>query len=205
MSALSENEADRSRRRDAILDAAYRRFSHFGYDHTSMEDIASEAGTNRPGVFSHFRDKDDIFRAVSQRLHDQALATARSARTEGTALPDALRVTLRAKVELALPTAGPPAKSTELLDPQNEVCGEICRTFAREYMALLNDVFAAGDAHGEVRLAARQFSAADAAALAHAAARGIIADHTDPATTHRRIEQFVTVLIVGLGGTEAHR
>src|SRR4051812_46951496 len=134
MSALSENEADRSRRRDAVLDAAYRRFSHFGYRRTSMDDIAAEAGVARPTVHSHFRDKDEVFRAVSQRLHDQALAVAR---TDGASLPDALRAALHAKVDLALPAAGPPAKSRELLDDDNRVCGDICRAFATEYMALL--------------------------------------------------------------------
>jgi AcrR family transcriptional regulator len=181
-----------------ILDAAYRRFSHFGYDRTSLEDIAAEAGTSRSEIHYHFRDKDDVFRSVALRLHEHALAAAQVARAPGTPLPDALRAAIRAAVALALPTAGQGAESRELLDPQNPICGDVCRAFARQHRALLTEVFAAADARGELNLAARQFSAADAAELATAAAAGIVASHTDPVLTHRRIEQFVTILVVGL-------
>jgi AcrR family transcriptional regulator len=198
MSALTEHEADRSRRRDAILDAAYRRFSHFGYDRTSLADIAAEATAPTSEVHYFFRDKDDVFRAVSLRLHEQALAAAQTARAPGIPLPDALRAALRAAVTLALPAAGPRANSRELLDPNNGICGDVCRAFARQYLALVTEVFAAADARGELNLAARQLSAADAASVATAAVAGIVASHSDWGATHRLIEQFVTVLVVGL-------
>jgi hypothetical protein len=103
-------------------------------------------------------------------------------------------------VELALPQAGLPARSSELLDVDNRLCGDICRDFATAYMALLSDVFAAADTRGEIQLAAHSLSAVDAAALAHASAVGLVADHVDPATTHRRLDQLVCVLVTGLGG-----
>jgi AcrR family transcriptional regulator len=199
MPSLHETELDRGLRRDTILDAADRRFSHFGYARTTFDDIAAEADLPRSALTRHFRDKDDLFRAVSQRQHDQALATARSAMTAS--LPDALRAALRARVELEVPMAGAQSYSSEFLDPDGALSGEISRDFTREYLAVLADVFAAGDARGEIRLAERQFSAADAAQLAHCAARGIAANHVDRATTHRRVEQFVALLIAGLGST----
>ncbi|MDQ1646400.1 MAG: hypothetical protein QOJ50_2584 [Cryptosporangiaceae bacterium] len=197
MPTPNETELDRGLRRDTILDAADRRFSHFGYGRTTFDDIAAEADLPRPALTRYFRDKDDLFRAVSQRQHDQALSTARSAMTAS--LPDALRAALRARVELDVPMAGPQSYSAEFGDPDGPISGEISRDFTREYLAVLAEVFAAGDARGEIRLAERQFSAADAANLAHCAARGIAANHVDRATTHRRIEQFVTLLIAGLG------
>jgi AcrR family transcriptional regulator len=181
-----------------ILDAAERRFSHFGYDRTSLADIAAEAATSTSEIHYHFRDKDDVFRSVSVRLHEHALTTAHGALTAGTHLPDALRTALRATAELALPAAGPRANSRELLDPQNRICGDICRSYARRHLELLTEVFATADARGELSLAARQFSAADAAELSTAAVAGVIATHAEWVTTHRRIDQFVTVLVVGL-------
>jgi AcrR family transcriptional regulator len=201
MPSPHETELDRGLRRDTILDAADRRFSHFGYARTTLDDIAAEADLPRPALTRYFRDKDDLFRAVSQRQHDQALATARSAVTAP--LPDALRAALRARVELDVPMAGPQSYSADFRDPDGPLSGEISRDFTREYLGVLGEVFAAGDARGEIRLAERQFSAADAAELAHCAARGIAANHVDRATTHRRIEQFVALLIAGLGSAGA--
>jgi len=40
-----------------ILDAAEKCFSHYGYQKTSMEDIAREAGLSRRSVYRHFPDK----------------------------------------------------------------------------------------------------------------------------------------------------
>ena len=58
-------------KRDAILNAAYRQFSHYSFRKTSMEDIAQAAGISRALIYSDFQNKDDIFRNVSIRLQDQ--------------------------------------------------------------------------------------------------------------------------------------
>ena len=50
-----------------ILQAAHHCFSHYGFQKTSMEDIAREAGVSRGSVYRHFPDKDSLFRAVSQQ------------------------------------------------------------------------------------------------------------------------------------------
>ncbi|MEX3011614.1 TetR/AcrR family transcriptional regulator [Hoeflea sp. TYP-13] len=50
-------------RRDLILQAAYKRFVNYGFKRTSMEDIAVAAGMSRPGLYQHYRNKADIFRA----------------------------------------------------------------------------------------------------------------------------------------------
>ena len=61
----------KDQKRDAILDAAYRQFSHYSFRKTSMEDIAQATGISRALIYSDFRNKDDIFRNVSIRLQDQ--------------------------------------------------------------------------------------------------------------------------------------
>lgn len=51
-------------KRQAILDAAKRLFPQFGFDGISMEAIAAEAGVSKLTVYSHFGDKDTLFRAT---------------------------------------------------------------------------------------------------------------------------------------------
>jgi len=48
----------------AILEAAKRMFTVHGYERTSMDQIASEAGVSKLTVYSHFGDKDALFAAA---------------------------------------------------------------------------------------------------------------------------------------------
>ncbi|AGI25541.1 TetR/AcrR family transcriptional regulator [Pseudomonas sp. MT3] len=48
-------------KRKAILEAAKDLFIRFGYDGSSMEAIAAEAGVSKLTVYSHFTDKETLF------------------------------------------------------------------------------------------------------------------------------------------------
>lgn len=55
-------QQDRSRvRQQRILDAALRVFSRKGYRDASVDEIASESGTSKGGVYFHFPSKDVIY------------------------------------------------------------------------------------------------------------------------------------------------
>lgn len=49
------------KKREAILDAAKRLFLQAGFDGTSVDQIATEAGVSKLTVYSHFKDKDALF------------------------------------------------------------------------------------------------------------------------------------------------
>ncbi|QGQ95083.1 TetR/AcrR family transcriptional regulator [Paenibacillus psychroresistens] len=52
-----------STRLDYVLDTAISVFSKNGYRKTSIEDIAKAAGISRQGIYLHYKNKDDLFRA----------------------------------------------------------------------------------------------------------------------------------------------
>src|SRR5687767_3931280 len=54
--------------RNAILDAAERVFSERGVSHTSLEDIAKAAGVTRGAIYWHFKNKDELFSAMVNRV-----------------------------------------------------------------------------------------------------------------------------------------
>jgi TetR/AcrR family acrAB operon transcriptional repressor len=56
--------------RYAILDAAERVFQEKGVSHTSLADIATEAGVTRGAIYWHFKNKADLFDAMFQRFMD---------------------------------------------------------------------------------------------------------------------------------------
>src|SRR5215212_2982746 len=58
-------QADRSARsRSALLEAAARGLSRYGYGNLKLERVASEAGYTRGALYHQFRDKEDLALAV---------------------------------------------------------------------------------------------------------------------------------------------
>jgi AcrR family transcriptional regulator len=58
-------------RRAAILRAASRVFAQSGYAATSMEDVAAAAGVTKLIVYRHFEAKENLYRAVLERVFDR--------------------------------------------------------------------------------------------------------------------------------------
>lgn len=63
MNPKSENEM----REQRILDAAVRLISHYGYDKTTVSDIASEAAISKGAIYLHFTSKEELFEALLLR------------------------------------------------------------------------------------------------------------------------------------------
>jgi TetR/AcrR family transcriptional regulator, acrAB operon repressor len=54
--------------RNQILDAAERVFAEHGVAHTSLEDVAARAGFTRGAIYGHFRNKGELFVAMTNRV-----------------------------------------------------------------------------------------------------------------------------------------
>jgi AcrR family transcriptional regulator len=61
----------RAERRDVILRGAADAFARAGYAATSMEDIAAASGITKLIVYRHFDSKEELYRAVLQRVFDR--------------------------------------------------------------------------------------------------------------------------------------
>lgn len=59
-------------KRARILDAALAKFAAYGVARTSMADVAEGAGMSRPALYQYYANKDDIFRAMLERVLDEA-------------------------------------------------------------------------------------------------------------------------------------
>jgi AcrR family transcriptional regulator len=56
------------RTRQALLATARRLFTRDGFQATRTEEIAEQAGLTRGALYHHFRDKEDLFRAVHEEV-----------------------------------------------------------------------------------------------------------------------------------------
>lgn len=58
-------------KRDVIIDAARDLFLHNGFHGTSMDALAKQAGVSKATLYSHFEDKDALYRAlISHKMAD---------------------------------------------------------------------------------------------------------------------------------------
>ena len=78
--------------RDRILQAAMTVFRRHGFRRSSIEETAEAAGLTRQALYHHFKSKEALFRAVIERVHENALAAGQAAAEKseraGQALPD---------------------------------------------------------------------------------------------------------------------
>lgn len=82
---------------ERILEAAMTLFARYGFQRTSMADVAKASGVSRPTLYLRFCGKDEIFKAVGRRLVGDALARARAAWVPETSLEKNLEATILAK------------------------------------------------------------------------------------------------------------
>ncbi|MEO8395875.1 MAG: helix-turn-helix domain-containing protein [Chloroflexota bacterium] len=61
---MAETNSERERR---ILESAARLIAHFGYDKTTVDEIAREAGVSKGAIYLHFKSKEDLFDALLMR------------------------------------------------------------------------------------------------------------------------------------------
>jgi TetR/AcrR family acrAB operon transcriptional repressor len=88
--------------RTRILDAAILVFRRQGFRRSSIEQAAEAAGLTRQALYHHFKSKEALFRAVIERLHEDALAAeiaaAAAAEKAGGSLADILVASVSAKL-----------------------------------------------------------------------------------------------------------
>ncbi|QHQ34207.1 TetR/AcrR family transcriptional regulator [Algicella marina] len=83
MQERRSNADRRAETRTALVRAARERFATHGYANTGTPDLVAAAGVTRGALYHHFRDKQDLFRAVIT-AEAEAVATTIDRATQGT-------------------------------------------------------------------------------------------------------------------------
>jgi TetR/AcrR family acrAB operon transcriptional repressor len=127
--------------RDRILDAAMLVFRRQGFRRSSIEQAAEAAGLTRQALYHHFKSREELFRAVIERLHENALAAeiAAGEATEnaGGSLADILIAEITARIgRLIAPLEGSPHVE-ELFSEHLLQARDIYQKYAARYAAQL--------------------------------------------------------------------
>tara|TARA_R110000751_G_scaffold307401_1_gene428491 strand:+ start:63070 stop:63663 length:594 start_codon:yes stop_codon:yes gene_type:complete len=139
-------------RRDLILEAAFERFVTYGFKRTSMEDIANAAGTSRPALYQHYKNKADIFRAFVQALKLQMISNLQEAFLSDLPLEDRLYAALECGfVQVHRDIAQTP-HGEELIGLNKEIAGDLFDEWMSDMENALSEGLRISVERGEFRL-----------------------------------------------------
>lgn len=192
-------------KRQAILDSAFTQFSRYGFRRTSMADIAKETGISRASLYSHFENKEAIFRCLSASLHEDTLGNSES-RLKGGSTLGGEPIDLAARVEDALLARFGPflevvtqsAHGSEIYDENNRLCGDLVLDSHQRFQAMLANAMKAAVRAGEIDLKGSGISASAVAEIIHLGAAGLKQRAPDVATFKKRLHGFVRFFFAGL-------
>ena len=137
-------------KRSQILDAAQKRFAHFGPSKVTMDDIAGDLGISKAALYYYFPAKEDVYRGVIAREQkefiDRMQAILAKDLLAGKKLQDYLLYQLEhfnALVNLKLLGK----EATQSVKP---VLGELFRQFGESELKLISSIIKQGKESGEL-------------------------------------------------------
>jgi AcrR family transcriptional regulator len=95
MNDRSPQKPNPTRSRQQIISAAHRLFLTQGFHGTTMRQIAAESGMALGSLYNHFKDKDDLFKAVFEAYNPYPLLLLALENSQGKDAEDLARVAAR--------------------------------------------------------------------------------------------------------------
>jgi AcrR family transcriptional regulator len=184
-------------KRDHVVSAALGVFGRYGYRRTSMDLVAQAARMSRPAVYQHFKNKEEIFRAVGQLIGERVTAAAREAGKPGRSVAERLYGALTVKLDLFVGAIDAEFRA-ELFSEAADIAQDVIRSFEESYRDVVEAVLL--DCADELDLLGRALSARDAATLLLDALAGITQAREEPEILHARLRQLVELTVRGLTG-----
>jgi TetR/AcrR family fatty acid metabolism transcriptional regulator len=145
------SKTDRGDKRDALLRAAIDTFAARGYFNAQVADVARAAGLAAGTVYLYFRSKDDLLISIFERTMTEAIAEGR----RGIETLASAEARLRSIAALHLDRLGRDRALAIVfqieLRQSTKFMEQFSATKLREYLGIIRDIIAAGQAGGEFR------------------------------------------------------
>jgi AcrR family transcriptional regulator len=129
-------------RRARILDGAMGCFLAYGYQRTTMDDIAKAAEISRPALYLQFRNKTDIYRALATAFMQYAVSNAETVFAGPGDLERKLTSALNCVMDLVGEVEASP-HGAEILDMKTSLAAEIVATGRGRMIELVETAIAA--------------------------------------------------------------
>ena len=160
-------------KRQHILDAALPVFCRYGYRKTSMLDIAQAAAMSRAALYLHFKNKEDVFRAGSERAHAAVMAQVAAVLAQSGPVIARIETALLAFQQGLMADIAASAHGQELFDANMALAADITLNARATLVASLAGALEQAEAAGDIALRRVDADAAQVAALLVASMDGI--------------------------------
>lgn len=155
---------DTETRKSQIIDATLTIIAEKGVGRFKTAEIAREVGVSEGAIFRHFRNKEEIVRAVQEHVRETLLVGARTAlNSAGPGPREKIGALLRFQLTLIEQNPGIPRLffSGELLADSGDL-KELVRKTVQDFLELLSDVFRQAKEEGLLREGINDETAAQA-------------------------------------------
>jgi len=186
---------DTEQTRGQILQAALTRFATYGYQKTSMEDIAVEAQVSRPSVYTYFKNKPAVLRTISEALHHHALDQIEAALNDEQALIDRLVSAFRAWTQHFVGLLSESPHGMELIDTNSKLAGDISVKALETFQLHLSQALAQSQTQGKIDLPPIYASPEEAAEFLILTLNGLSSGQGGIERCHQRIDMLTQTFI----------
>jgi AcrR family transcriptional regulator len=189
--------ADADLRRTRILEGALGVFLSYGFQRTTMDDIARAADISRPALYLHFRNKGDIYRALAQLLLSEALEAARQAMDTDAALDKRLHKAVGCVI-LKMQDIEQSPHGADLLDMKSSLAADIVAEGRGQMGALVENAIAEEAAERDVDLSQKGLSPHFLSDMLLDALDGMKARHATPEEMQVQLSGLIQVIAMTL-------
>lgn len=195
---MSTRDARAEETRRTLLRVARELFTTRGYAAVGTEEIVQTAGVTRGALYHHFRDKQQLFRAVHEELEAEIVASTGAAVADMTDVADMIDYGIRAFLDLC---TDPRIARVTLIDAPTVLGWRVWREIDEQYgLGLVEATLAAAmDAGVLARQDVRTLAHLLLGALGEAAL--MIANDPDPVAARARVEPALAALLGNLRPT----
>lgn len=134
---MSDDTDSARGRRSRILAGARIAFLRFGFERSSIADIARGAGVSRTALYHYFPGKEEVLRAVVDELHAATIQASREVLAEFQPLEAVLIGLLEAKFGRALALLIESPHGAELIDATHRLTGPATRVADEAFHGLV--------------------------------------------------------------------
>ena len=169
---MTEPLKENAGRAGAILDAAERQFTRYGYRRATMDDVAGDVGVAKGTLYLYFETKAALFRAMLARnfASDQALCDR--VEHKGGDLAEVLYGQLEAWFGTTFDRYGGSEHFAEIASTRNSIGADVAEAADRAFEARIIRLIQTADNDGKVDMQVRGVDAVRFASALLAGARG---------------------------------
>ena len=154
------NESTGSEKRAQILDAAQKRFAHYGISKVTMDEIAADLGMSKAALYYYFKTKEEVFRDVVVREQALFVESAERILAKKSAAGAKMREYCRQRLDYIFERTGLKLLGIEAWSEARPLIGDLIQSFFLKEQEILLRIIKEGKKSGEFRVESTEKTAA---------------------------------------------